>query len=91
MIGPQINKSFSTKLAVQVDFRLDFTPTASVCQRMKQDTRDYIQKQFADLTGLLEDAAELAVAGQSSKATQSTLGKLLSDLRTQLATCNDVL
>ena len=58
---------------------------------MEKHEQDQIAELFADLTGRLEDAAELAVAGQSSTATLQALGQLASDLQQQLATCNDTL
>ena len=53
--------------AVLVIFRLDFLCTGSVCGSMDENERDRISKRFADLTALLEDAAGLAVEGQSSQ------------------------
>ena len=71
--------------------RLDFMPPASVCRSMKKHEKDQIAELFADLTGRLEDAAEVAVAGQSSTATLQAPGRLASDLQQQLATCSHVL
>lgn len=45
-------------------FPLDFIGPASLGASMDDTTRDQIRTVFADLTGLMEDAASQAVAGQ---------------------------
>lgn len=78
-------------LRTNVTFRLDFTPAASVCRSMEKQQRDLIAELFADLTGQLEDAAELAASGQSSKLSKPAIEQLVNNLRQQLTTCDDVL
>ena len=72
-------------------FRLDFTPTASVCRSMGEFDRDKISERFASLTGMLEDAAGLAVSGQSSDLTKTAADRLIEELWGRLNTCVDIL
>lgn len=80
-----------------LDKPLDFRATASVCGDMEQHDSD-LGHQFAQLTGVFEDAAGLAAEGQGAdvptserRALLKTLNKLnrkaqsiLDTLRTQL-------
>jgi hypothetical protein len=56
---------------------------------METHERDQIAKLFADLTGQLEDAAELASKGQSSNLSKPETEQLASNLRQQLTVCSD--
>ena len=58
---------------------------------MEKQERNQFAELFADLTGRLEDAAELAASGQSSKMSKPATEQLASNLRMQLTTCNDFL
>jgi len=58
---------------------------------MEKHERNLIAELFADLTGQLEDATELAASGQSSKLSIPEIKQLSSHLRQQMTTCNDVL
>lgn len=48
---------------------------------MEDTARDRISKDFADLTDLLEDAAGLAVEGQSRRQSVAALKEITSRLR----------
>lgn len=48
---------------------------------MEDTTRDRISKDFADLTVLLEDAAGLAVNGQSRRQSVAALKEIATSLR----------
>lgn len=54
---------------------------ASVCGAMEDTTRDRISRDFADLTALLEDAAGLAVEGQSRRQSVTALKEITARLR----------
>ncbi|MBL4808244.1 MAG: hypothetical protein JKY31_13320 [Rhodobacteraceae bacterium] len=50
----------------------------------KDRIRDAILRVFADLTGLLEDDAGMAVEGQSLRCTLMVLENLATSLRTEI-------
>ena len=62
-----------------------------MCRNMETDERDLIVELFADLTGQLEDATELAVTVQSSKMPKPGIKQLAGELRQQLTSCDALL
>lgn len=62
-------------------FLLDFRRRGSVCRCMNESDSDQIAKGFAELTTLLEDAAALAVDGQSGDRTPESIKAVSEDLR----------
>lgn len=73
----------SRLLAVHVEtfkYRLDFMPLGSVCVSMDISNRDRIAERFADLTATSEDAAGLAVSGQSPDLSETDAERLVAEL-----------
>ena len=58
---------------------------------MGEFDRDKISERFASLTGMLEDAAGLAVSGQSADLTKTAADRLIEDLWGQLNTTVGIL
>ena len=72
-------------------FRLDFVGTGSVCVTMEENIRDSISSGFAELTILMEDAATLAVAGQSQKQSVTNAKEIIKTIWPLLISCDVVL
>ena len=72
-------------------FRLDFVGTGSVFVTMDENVRVSISSGFADLTILMEDAATLAIAGQSKKQAVMDAKEIIQTIWPLLTSCNAVL
>jgi hypothetical protein len=69
-------------------FRLDFVGTGSVCVTMDENVRDSISRGFAELTILMEDAATLAVVGQSQKQAVRDAKEIIKAIWPLLISCD---
>jgi hypothetical protein len=58
---------------------------------MDENVRESISSGFADLTILMEDAATLAVAGQSQKQTVPDAKEIIQTIWRILISCNAIL
>lgn len=91
-IGP-FNFAFAANVSFPpfMTFRLDFVGTGSVCVTMDENVRVSISSGFADLTILMEDAATLAIAGQSKKQAVMDAKEIIQTIWPLLTSCNAVL
>ena len=58
---------------------------------MDENVRDNISNGFAELTSLIEDAATIAVAGQSQRQSMVDMKELIKSIWPILISCNVVL
>lgn len=79
-----MNSEEAAEETVSAWISLDFRGQASLADRMDDITRDQIRQAFAALTAEMEDAAALAVEGQSAALAATRAAELIRELDLRL-------